>query len=609
MRWEPPAWGRWTGARAAVGWRYLRSHPGQAVGLLAVLAAAAGGAYWYSTLPKPHYVAYTVEAPGLTEYDDSGVSSVKPLRVVFAEPAAPLKQIERAVTAGIDLSPAVAGRWFWMDDRTLEFAPKGDWPVDGRFRVRMERDVLLAPGVRLEDYRFDVASQPFSAAITQSEFYQDPRDPSLKKLVATIRFSHPVDPARLEPRVSLAVAKDAEYLGLTPDSRHFTVAYDKFKLQAFVHSAALAVPRDDTPMTMTVDTGVRAARGGNDTPERLQAVVTIPGRTSLRFSDASMSVVDNARYEPEQVLLLASSSPVAERALAGTVAVRLLPERHPKQPAADTDPYDWRDPGEIGQAILGASPAVPLTYVPSEEGEGTAHGFKFRAPVGRYLHVTVKEGIQGIGGYLSGKPYVATVQVEPYPKTLTFLGEGALLSLSGDRQVGFLVRDVDHVEVEIARLLPNQLQHVAPLIGSFTRPSVYSGLEDKLVERFTTSRSYTGRAPGKPVYDSIDVGKYLVDRTQTKRGLFLLHVRAKAPDPDGEAATDASGEEGESDGDGDYEGDYEPRPARGHPPDPRDRPRLHRQAGQGRQPRRLRAVDPHRPAGGRGARRGRRCQR
>ena len=80
-----------------------------------------------------------------------------------------------------------------------------------------------------------------------------------------MKFSHPVDTEQLEPRVSLAVAKDAEYLGLTPDSRHFTVTYDKFKLSAFIHSAALAMPRDDTPMTLSIDKGVRAARGGNDT--------------------------------------------------------------------------------------------------------------------------------------------------------------------------------------------------------------------------------------------------------------------------------------------------------------------------------------------------------
>ena len=66
--------------------------------------------------------------------------------------------------------------------------------------------------------------------------------------------------------MSLTVAKDAEYLGLTPDSRHFTVVYDKFKLAAHIHSSALAMPRDDTPMTVRIDKGVRAARGGNDTP-------------------------------------------------------------------------------------------------------------------------------------------------------------------------------------------------------------------------------------------------------------------------------------------------------------------------------------------------------
>jgi hypothetical protein len=41
-----------------------------------------------------------------------------------------------------------------------------------------------------------------------------------------------------------------------------------------------------------------------------------------------MTVVDNARYEPEQILLLKSSSPVVETAMAGGITVRLLPARH-----------------------------------------------------------------------------------------------------------------------------------------------------------------------------------------------------------------------------------------------------------------------------------------
>ena len=110
---------------------------------------------------------------------------------------------------------------------------------------------------------------------------------------------------------------------------------------------------------------------------------------------------------------------------------------------------------------------------------------------------------------MSGKPFVGDVKVEPYRAALTFLGQGALLSLSGDNKVGFLVRDVEQVEVEIGRVLPNQLQHLAPQMWDFCAAGLYGGLEDKLVERFIDDRDYSGKQPGKPTYDSIDVGQYL----------------------------------------------------------------------------------------------------
>ena len=142
--------------------------------------------------------------------------------------------------------------------------------------------------------------------------------------------------------------------------------------------------------------------------------------------------------------------------------------------------------------------------------------------------------MQGIGGYMSGKPYVATVKVEPYKQALTFLGQGALLSLSGDRKVGFLARDVDKVEVEIGRVLPNQLQHLAPQMWDFSRPALYGDLEDKLVERFTTTRDYSGKQPGKPTYDSIDLGQYLQDKTPgAARPVPAARPLGRPPSPTG----------------------------------------------------------------------------
>ena len=75
----------------------------------------------------------------------------------------------------------------------------------------------------------------------------------------------------------------------------------------------------------------------------------------------------------------------------------------------------------------------------------------------------------------------------------------ALLSLAGDRRVGFLVRDVDRVEVEIGRVLPSQVQHLAPNMWDYAHPNVGPYIEDKIVERFTTVRDYSGKAPGKSI--------------------------------------------------------------------------------------------------------------
>jgi hypothetical protein len=496
-QWQAPAWLAWLGGRTARGWRYLAADRSRLAIALVLVIASAGGYAWYATRPTPHYVSYVVSAPGLTEYNDTGISSIKPLKIVFSESAAPLKQLQKAVTTGIEVSPAIDGSWFWTNDRELLFTPRNDWPVDGAFGVRFAVKGLLAPQVELDTYGFKFRSQPFSAAISDSQFYQDPRTPTLKKLVATVKFSHPVDTDQLESHVSLAVAKDAEYLGLTPDSRHFTVTYDKFRLAAFIHSAALPMPRDDTPMTLAVDKGVRAARGGNATASRLSSVVTIPGRTSLRFAEAHMTVVDNAKYEPEQILLLNSSSPVVERAFTGKVSVRLLPARHPKQPKEDKRLYDWSDQAEIGNDILAQAEPVTVSYVPSEEGGNTSHGFKFLAPVGRYLHVTVNDGVEGTGGYLSGKSFVATVRVGPYRRALTFLGQGALLSLSSDRKVGYLVRDIPGKSpIRVSQL--HRAVALDPRTGRPDCPPYTSGTHFEVFEFWSSDMLKLFRQAGMP---------------------------------------------------------------------------------------------------------------
>ena len=194
------------------------------------------------------------------------------------------------------------------------------------------------------------------------------------------------------------------------------------------------MPRDDTPMTLRVDKGVRAARGGNDTRDRLEAVVTIPGphQPALlrRPHDRRRQRALRARADSAAEELVAGGRARVRRQGLGAAAAGATSAAAEGRSAARTT---GATKNEIGEDILAkARRPCNVSYVPSDEGGDTSHGFKFLAPVGRYLHVLVKDGVQGTGGYLSGKPFVATVKVDPYPRALTFLGEGALLSLSGD---------------------------------------------------------------------------------------------------------------------------------------------------------------------------------
>jgi uncharacterized protein YfaS (alpha-2-macroglobulin family) len=71
-----------------------------------------------------------------------------------------------------------------------------------------------------------------------------------------------------------------------------------------------------------------------------------------------------------------------------------------------------------------------------------------------------------------------------------------------------------------------------------------------MVERFIEVRDYTGKQPGKPSYDSIDLSRYLQTKSSGARGLFLLRVRAVSVTQASEPASrrDADSDSSEAEG-------------------------------------------------------------
>lgn len=502
------------------------------VGMAALLVLSLGGIHWYRTRPRPVRFTLTASAPGPTKLAD--VSAPDPVHLTFSGPSARLSDIGKPAQRGIVLSPSLLGTWRWDSDSQLTFTPKADWAVGQEYAVRLER-TLFPDHVRLQRYSTNFKSAPFTAKITASEFYQDPRDPKIKKAAWTVQFSHPVDPADFGKRVSLFIAgeRGGGFLGLGKSATPFTVAYDRFKGQAYIQSETISIPPNDTAITLAVEPGARSSRGGPSFDEKLESKVAVPGIYNFfRVVDAAATLPRNERYEPEQALVLNLSAGAAEAEIKNNFKAWLLPRDRPEtpgQPAVRNE--HWVDPARIGPEVLSASEALPLKALPTDREYAVLHAFRFDAEPGRSLYVRLAKGTRSHGGYMLAKDFDAVIRVPDFPKELNIMADGALLSLSGDKKLSIISRGISAIRFQLGRVVSGQINHlVSQAAGQFKSPEFqnYNFNQDNITERFEEVRELTRLSPGKTQYSSLDMEPYLA-ADGAPRGLFFLKVQAWDP--------------------------------------------------------------------------------
>ncbi|WP_242108645.1 alpha-2-macroglobulin family protein [Luteimonas aquatica] len=517
LDWQPPRW------LAAWG-TSLRARPmhwlGAAFTLIALLL-------WWHTRPpappQPDALEVRLSEPARTDYTQTP-PKLSPLRLHFSASAAPLERVGKA-PQGVTLEPAQPGEWLWSDDKTLVFTPAKDWPIDTEFEIRIDAAAAVAPKVRLVASEFEFSTAAFEASVAGAEFYQDPQDPNLKKAVYELKFSHPVDAASLEKRLAFTYTDGA---GRTLPSPGRTLVYDERRLKAWVHSAPLSIPENGGALLLEIDAGVASTLGGEGSAEKLSSSVKLPSLYSVTLDGIDATLVENDRYEPEQALVLTFNQALRDSDVTRAVEVRLLPEKNPKIPAnRQSGLYSWSS-SEVDEAILKQSARVALTPLPAEREFVETHSFKYQAPPRRYLYVRVAKGLKSFGGFILGQASNEVRQVPPYPELLRFVGEGALLSLRGERRVSIAARNVPGLRLEIARVLPGALhQLVQNNSGDYANPSLDYLDEDSLVEREETRRTFPAsgsdqNSASKTRYEGIDLGSYLAPG---KRGVFLLSLR------------------------------------------------------------------------------------
>src|SRR4029079_13893923 len=104
--------------------------------------------------------------------------------------------------------------------------------------------------------------------------------------------------------------------------------------------------------------------GGPPAEGRIASQVALPSLYSVSIEDASATLVDNERYEPERVLVLEFNNPMKDTEVAAASSLWLLPERKPDDKDAPV-PYPWGE-GEVTEAVLKQSRRLAFTALPTE---------------------------------------------------------------------------------------------------------------------------------------------------------------------------------------------------------------------------------------------------
>jgi len=541
--WSPPPFARWLGLRARATRRAVSiwrgSHPGAFLASVCCLAALGTltplAWWWYVTRPRPLTVSVELETPGPTPLRKDAV--IPPLELRFGSSAARLEDVGKSVDR-VRLEPALPGSWTWSDDRVLRFQPTRDWAVGQDYAVRLDRSLFPAH-VLLERYDYAFHSADFQVQIKEIRFYQDPEQPRQKQVVATLRFSHPVDPAELEPRIEMELTGDPDVLpGGKPKKFRVDVSYDEFMGEAYLHSERLPIPPDDATMVLRLAAGVRSSRGGPRSADELEASTRVPGMFSyFKIESPKLRFVPNERGEPEQVLVVETSVGVLESELQRRLRAFVLPLDRPAEPGrrAQAD-VTWRDPTQVSSSVLAASSPIELTPVPTEQAYSKLHAFKYAAEPGRSLYLRIEAGLTSYGGYELAKPFGAIERIPEFKQELRILHEGGLLSLSGEHTLSVLSRDVEAIRISIGQVRPGQLNHiVAQSSGSFTNPYFRGGLSGASFAEYTREvRSLADVGRGVAQYSSYDFGPLMTGENKG-RGLFFFE--AQAWDPKLERAT------------------------------------------------------------------------
>ncbi|MEO9853445.1 MAG: alpha-2-macroglobulin [Reichenbachiella sp.] len=477
-------------------------------------------------------ITFTVSGPSAP--DLSNQEYIPTIGIRFNGSVSKIEDVQSQIPQGISISPEVEGVWRWAADNRISFEPVQHWSPGTEYEIKMEKD-LFPDHILLKQYEGSFKTQSFRISIGSSQFHIDPVDENVKQVIATINFSHPVNPEEFEGKVSLKPYKlDDEVQAFQDQEYEFSVTYDDVYSQAYIVSESLPIPEDDVSMRIAIEEGIQSAWKGNTHASPLTTDVVVPGMFNfVRVQSVEQTLVRNEKYVSEQVIVVDTKGKISASELQKNMEVLMLPIDRPEAPGIEASKnHYWNDVTKIGPEVRKLSVPIELKAMQTEHDYGAINSYKMKAPPARHIYVKIKKGTQFYGKYFLSKDYESIVKLKDFPVDLEIMHDGIILSSTGEKKISIVSQGVERVGFEIGRVLPDQINHlITQSNGDLTNLNFRNRLfsEDNIVESFYEGRNLGSIDPSESDFFSFDFSKYLDRDAQGKRknGIFFFKVKSE----------------------------------------------------------------------------------
>lgn len=380
--------------------------------------------------------------------------------------AAQLALVGEKLPVGDTLKPAIAGSWQWLDDNQLQFLPDSAWPAGQNYQLNLPKD-WFAQGLPLAGRNWQFNSAELTAQLQELRFYQDPEQLSVRRVLATLSFSHPVTEQSVRAALALRLPETGARAGAAPKLLPYTLQAAEQDRLWYLQSEAISLPEQEQFLTLQLAAGVKAATGAGKTLVAQEQQLRIPDSASvLHISAAQIQLVRNAQDEPEQVLQLSLSERVRYADLTQHLMLYLLPQK--------ANNRRWAA-AELTAANLQQAERLTYQLQPGAFAHAQDFAVKLDLPVNRQLAVVVAAGLPGLDQYQLTKPFQSVLTLPEYPKEARISGEGAVLLLSGEQKLQLISRGVPQLKVRLAKVLPQHLNHlISQSGGDISNPFFYN---------------------------------------------------------------------------------------------------------------------------------------